>query len=184
MKLTYRKDYQAPSYKILTTHLDFTLDPHETRIVNTMSMEKIEDKPLLLNGRDDVKLVNIALNGNILDKKDYQLVDNNLILSDLPDKPFELKIETIIAPAENTRLMGLYMSNGIFCTQCEPEGFRGITYFLDHPDVMSKYTVVIHADRQKYPVLLSNGNKIQDVGNTVKFEDPTITMFLLSPSNE
>ena len=172
MKLTYRKDYQAPSYKILTTHLDFTLDPHETRIVNTMSMEKIEDKPLLLNGRDDVKLVNIALNCNILDKKDYQLVDNNLILSDLPDQPFELKIETIIAPAENTRLMGLYMSNGIFCTQCEPEGFRGITYFLDHPDVMSKYTVVIHADRQKYPVLLSNGNKIQDVGNTVKFEDP------------
>lgn len=172
MKLTYRKDYQAPSYKILTTHLDFTLDPHETHVVNTMSMEKIEDKPLILNGRDDVKLVNIALNGNILDKKDYQLVDNNLILSDLPDTPFELKIKTIIAPAENTRLMGLYMSNGIFCTQCEPEGFRGITYFLDHPDVMSKYSVVIHADRQKYPVLLSNGNKIQDDGNTVKFEDP------------
>ena len=172
MKSTYRKDYQAPSYKVPTTHLEFTLDPNETHVINTMKMEKIEDKPLILNGREDVKLISISLDGNLLDEKKYQIVDNNLIISDLPNAPFELKIETIIAPAQNTCLMGLYMSNGIFCTQCEPEGFRGITYFLDHPDVMSKYTVIIHADRQKYPVLLSNGNKTADTGNTVCFEDP------------
>ncbi len=171
MKLTYRKDYQAPAFKVPQTHLDFTLAPQKTRVVATMTMEKLKEEPLFLNGRDDVKLISVAIDGRKLKKNEYSLSNEGLTLAQLPNQ-FELQIETQIQPQKNTRLMGLYMSNGIFCTQCEPEGFRGITYFLDHPDVMSSYTVAIHADRKKYPVVLSNGNKVKEEGDTVVFVDP------------
>lgn len=170
MKLTYRKDYVAPAYKILTTDLDFTLNEEKTIVKNHMKIEKIKDSDLVLNGVR-LKLENIALNGKSLNENDYILTKNSLTLKNLPSS-FELDIQTQINPKANTFLSGLYMSNGMFTTQCEPEGFRTITYFMDHPDVLSTYTVTIHADRKKYPVLLSNGNKIKDDGDTVVWHDP------------
>lgn len=169
MKLTYRKDYRAPDYKISATELDFTLNPEATIVKSKLHLQKINDAPLVLNGREDVTLLSVRVDGK--EYQDYQLSDNTLTITGLADS-CTLEITTQIAPAKNTRLMGLYMSNGIYCTQCEPEGFRGITFFLDHPDVMSVYTVTIHAERAKYPVLLSNGNKIKDEGDTVVWHDP------------
>ena len=170
MKLTYRKDYIAPAYKILTTDLDFILDEEKTIVKNHMKIEKIKDSDLVLNGVR-LKLESIAINGKTLDKNEYSLSESALTLKNLPDS-FELEIQTQINPKANTFLSGLYMSNGMFTTQCEPEGFRTITYFMDHPDVLSTYTVTIHADREKYPVLLSNGNKVKDNGDTVVWHDP------------
>ena len=170
MKLTYRKDYKAPAYRILTTDLDFTLDEEKTIVKSHLKIEKIKDEDLLLNGAR-LKLIDISLNGKTLSENEYELTENSLTLKDLPNT-FELDIQTQINPKANTFLSGLYMSDGAFTTQCEPEGFRAITYFMDHPDVLSTYTVTIHADRKKYPVLLSNGNKIKDEGNTVVWYDP------------
>ncbi|MBO5997140.1 MAG: aminopeptidase N [Alphaproteobacteria bacterium] len=170
MKLTYRKDYIAPAYRILTTNLDFTLDEEKTIVKNTMKIEKIKDADLVLNGVR-MKLLDIAVDGKKLTKKEYKLTEKSLTLKNLPSS-FILDIQTQINPKANTYLSGLYMSNGVFTTQCEPEGFRAITYFMDHPDVLSTYTVTIHANRKKYPVLLSNGNKIKDTGNTVVWHDP------------
>ena len=168
MKLTYRKDYKAPDYKILDIHLDFTLDETKTRVVNTMRVEKIKEAPLFLNGRY-LELISLKVDGK--DFTDYTKDEDGITLFNLPAS-FCLEIQTQINPKDNSRLMGLYVSKGVFCTQCEPEGFRNITYYPDHPDVLSLFTVTIHADRKKYPVLLSNGNKIKDEGNTVVWQDP------------
>lgn len=170
MKLTYRKDYIAPAYRILTTDLDFTLNPEKTIVKSHLKMQKIDNAPLFLNGKR-LKLNSIALNGRQLSPSEYFLNDEGLTLNNLPES-FDLDIETEINPKANTFLSGLYISNNTFTTQCEPEGFRTITYFLDHPDVLSTYTVTIHADRKQYPVLLSNGNKIKDEGDTVVWHDP------------
>ena len=168
MKLTYRKDYKAPDYKISDIQLDFTLDETKTRVVNTMHVEKINDAPLFLNGRY-LELISLKMDGK--DFTDYTKDEEGITLFNLPAS-FCLEIQTQINPKDNSRLMGLYLSKGVYCTQCEPEGFRNITYYLDHPDVLSLFTVIIHADRKKYPVLLSNGNKIKDDGDTVVWQDP------------
>lgn len=171
MTLKYRKDYVAPHYTLPLTELDFTLNPTQTIVKAKLHFENVNiKKPLLLNGQYMV-LKSIAIDGKPLDKTEYTLTDNSLTLKPRK-KSFLLETTVEINPQENTRLMGLYVSNGIFCTQCEPEGFRNITYYPDHSDVPSKFIVTIHADRKKYPVLLSNGNMIQDTGDTVVFEDP------------
>lgn len=171
MTLKYRKDYQAPHYRLPTTDLDFTLEPTQT-IVKAKLVFKDYDtrRPLVLNGQY-MELLDIRMDGAPLAREDYALTDKTLTLSPVK-ADFVLETTVCINPEANTRLMGLYTSNGMFCTQCEPEGFRSITYYPDHSDVPSRWTVTIHADRKKYPVLLSNGNKVKDEGDTVVFEDP------------
>ena len=173
MKITYRKDYQAPTYAVEAVELDFTLDEKQTIVKNHMCFKRIgADKtaPLRLDGKY-LKLNRIALNNRELSEKEYQLDSEGLTLTNLPEE-FILDIETQINPKENTRLSGLYATNIGLATQCEPEGFRTITYYPDHPDIMAPFKVTIHADRKKYPVLLSNGNKIYEDEGTVIWEDP------------
>ncbi|PMB55026.1 Membrane alanine aminopeptidase N [Coxiella-like endosymbiont] len=108
--------------------------------------------PLILNG-EAMTLKRIALNGQSLSSSDYTINDSSLIIPDVPEE-FILESEVIIQPHKNTRLSGLYKSRGNFCTQCEPHGFRRITYFLDRPDVLARYTTIITADKDKYPFIL------------------------------
>ena len=171
MSLKYRKDYIKPHYSLPQTYLDFTLDPMHTIVKSRLFFENVDtSKPIVLNG-EYMTLKEIKIDGIVLSENDYQLDDKKLTIT---PKTSDFVLETMVEinPSENTRLMGLYVSKGMFSTQCEPEGFRSITYYPDHSDVMSKFTVTIHADRQKYPVLLSNGNKIKDDGDTVVWEDP------------
>jgi len=154
-------DYQAPDFLIDTVDLAFELGEDETRVKarlavrrNPASAERAA--PLRLDG-EDVALVSVALDGEALGANRYRLDAESLVLPDVPDR-FTLDIETRIEPQNNTQLSGLYKSGGNFCTQCEPEGFRRITYFLDRPDVMARYSTHIVADKRLYPVLLSNGN--------------------------
>ncbi len=171
MTLKYRKNYVAPHYRLPLTELDFTLDPTKTLVKAKLHFDSVEtDKPLLLNGQY-MTLKKVMINGQILTPNDYDLTDVSLTLYP-KEKAFVVETEVEINPQDNTRLMGLYVSNGIFCTQCEPEGFRNITYYPDHSDVPSKFIVTIRADRKKYPVLLSNGNVIKDEGNVIVYEDP------------
>ncbi len=171
MVLKYRKDYIPPHYKLPLTELDFSLDETKTIVKAKLHFNDVDtSKDLLLNGQY-MELLDVKIDGEKLEQTTYTVTKDSLILH--PDKTsFLLETTVEINPKSNTRLMGLYVSNGIFCTQCEPEGFRSITYYPDHSDVPSKFIVTIHADRKKYPVLLSNGNKIKDEGDTVVFEDP------------
>jgi len=164
-KVIYRADYQPPAFWIDTVELVFDLDPAKTRVLNRMRLRRNPDVPpqaLRLDG-EELNLARVLVGGQ---GTSFKLEDNQLVLEHLPDgnDPFELEIFTTCAPAKNTKLMGLYVSNESFFTQCEAEGFRRITYFLDRPDVMASYTVTLRADKQKYPVLLSNGNLV-DQGN-------------------
>jgi aminopeptidase N len=155
------KDYTPPPYRILEVALDFTLDGKATRVKATMQLERrtASAEPLVLDG-SRLKLISVVLDGKTLDASAYEYNPHTLTLLKPPPK-FILEIVTEIAPAENTALEGLYMSNGIYCTQCEPEGFRSITYFLDRPDNLAKFETRIEADRTIAPVLLSNGNLIE-----------------------
>lgn len=168
MKLTYRKDYQKPSYKVEKIDLDFTIDPENTIVKNKMVLHQLENKPLVLNGQH-MELLGVWMDGKPFDG--FELTDKTLTIKKMP-KDCVLEIHNKISPKDNSWLAGLYMSNGVFCTQCEPEGFRNITYYFDHPDVLSMFTVSIHADRKKYPVVLSNGNKVFEDENTITFVDP------------
>ena len=168
MKLTYRKDYQKPSYKVEKIDLDFTIDPENTIVKNKMVLHQLENKPLVLNGQH-MELLGVWMDGKPFDG--FELTDKTLTIKEMP-KDCVLEIHNKISPKDNSWLAGLYMSNGVFCTQCEPEGFRNITYYFDHPDVLSMFTVSIHADRKKYPVVLSNGNKVFEDENTITFVDP------------
>ena len=129
-------------------------------------------EPLVLDG--SAKLLSVKVNGQAVD---YVLEDEKLTIAGVPSENFTLEVETEILPAENKSLMGLYASGGNLFTQCEPEGFRKITFYIDRPDVMSKFTTTIVAAKKRYPVLLSNGNKIDDGEfsdgrHWVKWEDP------------
>ena len=115
--------------------------------------------PLVLDG-DGLTLISLKLDCEPLAAEHYQATPDRLTIAQPPQRPYQLDIETMVDPSANTRLMGLYRSGETYCTQCEAEGFRRITYFIDRPDVMAKYTVTIHADRERYPVLLSNGNLV------------------------
>jgi len=154
-------DYRAPDFRIETVALDFSLEPEATRVASKLAIVRKGDgaAPLRLDGENQ-KLLSVTLDGRPLSPGDYLLDDKSLTIAAVPDR-FTLEIVSEIAPAANTALEGLYQSGGMFCTQCEPEGFRRITYFLDRPDNLSVFTVRIEADRQQYPVLLSNGNRIE-----------------------
>ncbi|MCU0763514.1 MAG: aminopeptidase N [Hydrogenophaga sp.] len=158
-----REDYTAPAYWIDTVELNFDLDPAKTRVLNKMRLRRNPDvaaQALRLDG-EDLNLARVLVNGAGCS---FRMDGNQLVLENLPEgpEPFELEIFTLCAPEKNTQLMGLYVSQGTFFTQCEAEGFRRITYFLDRPDVMASYTVTLRADKKKYPVLLSNGNLVEE----------------------
>lgn len=154
-------NYRAPDYKVSEIALDFVLEPLATRVGARMRVTRtgLEGAPLILNG-EALKLISVAIDGKLLSADQYSLDTELLVIHHVPEK-FILDVVTEIAPASNTLLSGLYTSGGIFCTQCEAEGFRRITYFLDRPDVLAVYTTRIEADRSLYPVLLSNGNLIE-----------------------
>lgn len=158
-----REDYAAPAYWIDTVDLGFDLDPAKTRVLNKMRLRRNPDVPaqaLRLDG-EDLSVARVLVNGAGCS---FKIDGNQLVLESLPEgnEPFDLEIFTICVPEKNTQLMGLYVSQGTFFTQCEAEGFRRITYFLDRPDVMASYTVTLRADKAKYPVLLSNGNLVEE----------------------
>jgi len=157
-----REDYAPPAYLIDTVDLCFDLDPAKTRVLNRMRVRRnpeVPAQPLRLDG-EELNLARVLVNGA---GTSFKLDGGQLVLESLPDgpEPFELEIFTTCAPAKNTQLSGLYVSEGTFFTQCEAEGFRRITYFLDRPDVMASYTVTLRADKALYPVLLSNGNLVE-----------------------
>ncbi len=183
---TRRADYTPPPFWIDTVDLTFDLDPAKTRVLNRMSLRRNPDvaaQPLRLDG-EDLNLSRVLVNGaGTSFKMDPSAGRNQLVLENLPEcnEPFQLEIFTTCMPNKNTQLMGLYVSNDSFFTQCEAEGFRRITYFLDRPDVMASYTVTLRADRARYPVLLSNGNlvaqgPVEGAGNEnrhfARWEDP------------
>lgn len=163
MTEVFLKDYKPTPYLVDSTSLDFSLNEDITTVVATSRFvlnPASEDRSgvLFLNGREDVQLVSVKINDEAVPSERQALTASSLTLTDVPLGDFTLEVVTQIKPQENTRLEGLYKSSGNYCTQCEAEGFRGITFAQDRPDVMSKYTVRIEADKEKYPVLLSNGN--------------------------
>ena len=174
----HRSDYTAPAYWIDTVDLCFDLDPTKTRVLNKMTLRRnpeVAAQPLRLDG-EELNLARVLVNGQ---GTSFKMDGNQLVLENLPEgtEPFALEIFTTCAPVKNTKLMGLYVSNDSFFTQCEAEGFRRITYFLDRPDVMAMYTVTLRADKAKYPVLLSNGNLVdsgalEDGRHFAKWVDP------------
>jgi aminopeptidase N len=158
-----REDYAPPAYWIDTVDLSFDLDPGKTRVLNTMRLRRngeVPAQPLRLDG-EDLNLARVLVDGAGCS---FKMDGQTLVLENLPEgnQPFTLEIFTTCAPEKNTQLMGLYVSQGTFFTQCEAEGFRRITYFLDRPDVMASYTVTLRADKAKFPVLLSNGNLVEE----------------------
>ncbi|EJF90592.1 aminopeptidase N [Bartonella tamiae] len=159
------EDYRPTEYAIPKTDLDFSLHPTKTRVHAKLSItprqEMIKPQPLVLSG-DGLKLLNLSINGEILSKDAYHATENTLEILHPPKGDFIVEITTDLDPEKNRQLMGLYLSKGVYCTQCEAEGFRRITYFYDRPDVLSVYTVRIEADRKSTPILLSNGNLIEE----------------------
>ena len=153
------EDYQPPGYFIDTVDLEFDLQQQGTRVIGRLAVRrnaKGEGGPLHLHG-EGLQPVWVRLDGRELSADHYRVDEESLTLLD-PPEVFVLESEVIIAPEENTALEGLYRSGGMFCTQCEPEGFRKITWFIDRPDVMARFTVRVEADKIDCPVLLSNGN--------------------------
>ncbi|MDQ6993607.1 MAG: aminopeptidase N [Mariprofundus sp.] len=161
-KTIYLKDYQRPSFLVERTFLDFSLLPSATTVISRVCYQRnplsVSSAPLLLDGHDMV-LLSVKLDGRLLSGSEYQLSESSMQIDELPDQ-FELEITTRLNPQANSSLEGLYRSGGNYCTQCEAEGFRKITYYQDRPDVMSSFTVRIEADKGSNPVLLSNGNPI------------------------
>ncbi|WP_413290801.1 aminopeptidase N [Bdellovibrio sp. HCB337] len=162
----YLKDYTKPHFEILSTQLDFNLNEDFCRVVATSKIKTVKGGSSLHLDGTDLELVSVSINNEKLNPSQYTVTAESLEIAHVPES-FELRIETRLYPQNNTSLEGLYKSRDIFCTQCEAQGFRKITYFLDRPDVMTKYSVTIEADKKKYPVLLSNGDriKVEDVGN-------------------
>ncbi len=159
--LIRREDYAAPAYWIKTVDLSFDLDPAKTLVINKMTLEPNAGQSgnsLRLDG-EDINLTRVLVDGEPVS---FRIEDQQLVLENLPQQPFQLEIRTTCAPEKNTQLSGLYTSGGGFFTQCEALGFRRITYFLDRPDVMATFKVTLKADKTKYPALLSNGNLIDE----------------------
>ncbi|MGO1792384.1 MAG: aminopeptidase N [Oceanisphaera sp.] len=174
-QVQYREDYQPPHYWIDTLDLDVQLHDNATDIVAISRVRRNgeHDEPLVLDG-EQLTLLQVAING--IDITQYQQTDNSLILSQLPEI-FVLTIKTRLNPEANTALEGLYKSGSAFCTQCEAQGFRRITYYLDRPDVLARFSTRITADATAYPYLLSNGNRIDqgqldDGRHWVQWQDP------------
>ncbi len=171
----YLNDYQPPSFKIETVELNFDLYDDHVLVCSRLELVRQHEGALYLYG-DELELISITMNSFVLGSEQYQLKGSDLIIEECPDQ-ITLEIVTRLKPQDNTQLSGLYRSNHLFCTQCEAEGFRRITYFLDRPDILAQYTTRISADKQHYPVLLSNGNLIaqgeMDNGrHWVEWQDP------------
>jgi aminopeptidase N len=154
------KDYRPPDWLVQTVSLDVSLHPMQTKVRATLQLKPnplASAAPLVLDG-DGLTLAALKLDGNALPAESYVATPYQLTIPQPPNGPFTLEIETLVDPSANTQLSGLYRSSGTYCTQCEAEGFRRITYFPDRPDVMAVYTTRIEADKKKAPVLLANGN--------------------------
>jgi aminopeptidase N len=174
-------EYRPPDFLIDTVDLVFELGDSDTRVKSRLRIRrnpKSSDRSAALHlDGEELALLSLALDGEPFGANRYELpAEGGLILAEVPDA-FFLDIETRISPETNTALSGLYMSGGNFCTQCEPEGFRRITYFVDRPDVMARYTTTIVADKARFPVLLSNGNPVEhgetgDGRHWAKWVDP------------
>ena len=169
----YRTDYQAPNFAIQSVFLDFSLNPIKTIVQSKLKITRLSPGPLILKG-EDLELLSLQVDGQAY--RHFELHAKELVLHDLPSA-FELEIKCSNNPLQNTSLMGLYVSSGNFFTQCEAEGFRKITYFLDQPDVLTLFTVKLTAAKKDYPILLSNGNLIQeeelsDDRHSATWEDP------------
>jgi aminopeptidase N len=169
-------DYTQPAYWIRTVDLSFDLDPAKTIVTAKMRLERntaVAHGPLALHG-EEIHVLRVLIDGQSVS---FRSENNLLIIDNAPDADFDLEIRNTCCPEKNTALSGLYTSGGSFFTQCEAEGFRRITYFLDRPDVMAVYTVTMRADKKKFPVLLSNGNLLEqgDLDNGrhfAKWHDP------------
>ncbi|GAB4527877.1 MAG: aminopeptidase N [Roseibium sp.] len=161
------EDYQPPAYRIDTVHLNVDLHPSSTTVTATLWVRRQKETAagtaLVLDG-DELTLKAIRVNGEALAPGAYTAASDRLEILDPPADPFELMLVTEVDPAANTKLMGLYRSSGTYCTQCEAEGFRRITYFLDRPDVLAVYTTRLEAPKAECPILLANGNPV-DAGN-------------------
>jgi len=173
----YLKDYARPEFTIEKLDLEFELTAAMTTVKSTMELHKVDatTQHLVLQG-EALELISISMNKNILLPEQYRLTATQLTILAVPET-FSLEIIVQIKPQENTQLSGLYRSGATFVTQCEAEGFRRITYFLDRPDVLTHYTTKIIADRHQYPHLLSNGNlvakgELENQRHWVKWEDP------------
>jgi len=178
-KTVYRDKYQPYPWSLDSARFRFEISESATRVLSKLQFRKNSasnaENTIELDGQD-MELVSLALNGEQLNDGKYVLSDSKLLIHQAPDS-CELDIEVLIKPHENTALEGLYPSSGFLLTQCEAEGFRKITYFPDRPDVMTRYDVTIVADKQRYPVLLSNGNavaagELDDARHWVRWSDP------------
>uniref|UniRef100_A0A2P2MB07 Puromycin-sensitive aminopeptidase isoform X1 n=2 Tax=Rhizophora mucronata TaxID=61149 RepID=A0A2P2MB07_RHIMU len=162
-KEIFLKDYKLPDYYFDTVDLNFLLGEEKTVVSSKITVfPRVEGSsyPLVLDGQD-LKIISIKVNHKELKDGDYRLNSRHLTIPSPPVGTFTLEIVNEIHPENNTSLEGLYKSSGNFCTQCEAEGFRKITFYQDRPDIMAKYTCRIEADKSLYPVLLSNGNLIE-----------------------
>jgi len=160
-KTIFLKDYKVPDFIIEHVDLTFELEEERTRVYSILKLKKQrsnETCPLVLMG-EALELGEVKIGDSLLDNSAYEVTETTLTILEVPES-FILEIETFIKPQENFSLEGLYKSSGNYCTQCEAEGFRKITYYLDRPDVMTLFNVTIIADKVKYPVLLSNGNPV------------------------
>ncbi|HJU31777.1 MAG TPA: aminopeptidase N, partial [Hyphomicrobiaceae bacterium] len=159
------KDYRPPNYLIYAVDLDVSLHPTRTRVHARLKVKRNpaypgNPGPIRLNG-ETIELEAVRLDGRKLEPREYEQTAAELVIGKLPSEPFTLEIVSHCNPEANKALTGLYLSRGIYCTQCEAEGFRRITYFLDRPDVLATYVVRIEADRNEAPVLLSNGDPVE-----------------------
>src|SRR5262245_58793195 len=165
------KDYRPPDWLVDTVELDVSLDPTATRVRATLAMRPNGGAPApLVLGRDELSLRALKLEGATLAADEFVATADRLTIAQPPQRPFRLEIETVVDPSANTQLSGLYRSGAIYCTQCEAEGFRRITYFPDRPDVMAVYTTRVEADKAEALVLLANGNPVAagDVPGTTR----------------
>jgi len=162
-QVTLLKDYAPPAFLIDTVDLDVELFEDRARVRSRLVLSRnplaADSGAALVLDAEELEFESAALDGRKLAAPEFSLGDAHLTIAEVPDR-FVLETTCAIRPRKNTTLMGLYGAESGFFTQCEAEGFRRITYFIDRPDVMAKYTVTIHADRGKYPVLLSNGNRV------------------------
>ena len=173
IKTFFRNQYQPPNFSFSNVAFDFQLNPIKTIVSSKIDVKRVSSGSLVLKG-EDLELISLKINGELF--KTYELSSHELILHHLPDV-FVLEIICVTRPDQNSSLMGLYVSEGNFFTQCEAEGFRKITYFLDQPDVLSCYQVRLTANKINYPVLLSNGNLIEQTDldhgmHTALWNDP------------
>lgn len=178
-KVIYLKDYQLPAYQAETIDLIFSLGEEYTLVTSKVAYRRTAESELPntleLHG-EALDLIAVRLDGKALDAGEYELTSEGMLIPDVPEQ-FTLEVDTRIYPQNNTSLDGLYKSSGNFCTQCEAQGFRKITYYQDRPDVMATFSTQIIADKEKYPVLLSNGNlqshgELADGRHWAKWQDP------------